>query len=603
MRNVALGAGAPIAAGLLAACGSSSTGSSTSSVTGTTSTSAASGTTATSATAAGGAATTVSGAATPSQATGAAASPAPKTSQTSSASGQQFKVEPAQHKGGQIVIGSTGDAKILTSILSEDSSSNTMITMLFNGVMRIDPSTTDPVGDLAKSWNISPDGMSYEFTLHDGVKWHDGQPFTANDVKFTYDLMLNPKSNAVPYSTVSARIDTVEVADDTHFTIKLKKPNSAFLASNTTYGVLPQHILKDVEPKLLAQDSFSTGKKGRTIGTGPFMFDSWVKDDHATVVKNPTYFKGEPNLDKLIFKVVPDQTVEAQQLKTGEIDYGSVQPASYNEMVSQSGLVTHAYDTFSFTQMCFNLDPAKNKVFQDREVRQAIYYAMDRPTIVKSVYFGLASVSVGTMPLISWAYNPDGIKLKYPHDPEKSKQLLDSAGWKVGSDGIRSKNGVRLSFTLLTGSADQTISELSQVFQQAWKAIGIECKLKTLEWNAFLTRITEVRQFDMYLDGFGFSVDPDQTSMWACSSYKSAFNDAKYCNPQVDKLLQQGLATTDHAKRKQIYTEMDNILMEDLPQMLPFFTKAVTAVNKRAHNVFPNAVSSLFNLEQWWVDA
>jgi len=600
---MAFGAAAPVVAGLLAACGSSSSTSSGASSSSSTTTSEA----ATSAATAGGsgASPTASAGASPSTGSTGATPPSSSTGSgttTTPSSSTKFTIEPARHKGGQLIEGTFSDAQTLNSMLSQDTSSGTLINLIFQGMVGANPSTTEPMGVVAKSWEVSPDGVTYTFTLNDGVTFHDGQPLTANDVKFTYDFGMNKDSKSVRLSTLTDRIKSVDVVDDLHIKYTLLKPNSAFLASNCGYGIMPKHILESVPVAQVAQDPFSTGKKGRTIGSGPFMFDEWIKDDHATLVKNPSFWMGEVNLDKFIYKVVPNQSVEVQQLKTGEIDYGGVQPSDFADMQKQSNVNVSAYDGFTFTYYETNLDPSKTAVFQDKAVRQALLYGLDRQQMVKAIDFGLAEVAVGTIPKISWAYNPDGITLKYPYDPDKAKSLLDGAGWKVGPDGIRAKNGKKLAFTVYTNSGNTVRENYITVFQQQWKTLGIEVTPKTEEWNAFLNRLDPQHDFEMALLGFSWGVDPDQTSMWACNQYGTGFNDVKYCNPQVDKLLADGLATTDHAKRKAIYTQMENILMDDLPMVVLDFPKTVAAVNKRVHNLFPNAVNTSFNAYQWWVD-
>ena len=239
--------------------------------------------------------------------------------------------EPAKNKGGQLVEGTFADAKTCCPILSTDTSSNRVIDLMFNSVMTVDPSDVSPKGKLAEKFDISSDGITYTFNLRSGVKWHDGQPFSAQDVKFTYDLAMNPKTGSPRTSELTERVDSIEAPDDSTIVVKLKAPNAAFMVSNAVYNIIPQHVLKDVDPAALAQDEFSTGKKGRTIGTGPFQFEEWVKDDHMTLVKYDGYWQGSPNLDKYIYKVVPDQNVLVQQLKTGEIDVGTIQESSVDE--------------------------------------------------------------------------------------------------------------------------------------------------------------------------------------------------------------------------------------------------------------------------------
>ncbi len=511
--------------------------------------------------------------------------------------------EPARSKGGAVIEGSFADAKTVNPILVSDTASSAIADLLFNPVVTVDPETTSPIGELSEGWEISDDGLVYTFTLRDGVTFHDGEPLSADDVKFTYDLFMNQATGSPRTSEMIERIKTVEVVDKRTVRYTLNFPVAPFLVDQMTFGIVPQHVLKDVDPAKLAQDTFSTGEKGRTIGTGPFMFEEWVKDDHITLVKNPNYWKGEPNLDRYIYKVVPDATVVAQQLKTGEIDYGGIEPSQLEDMRRQPNVNVSVYDTFSFTFYAYQLDPEKSTIFQEKEVRQALLYALDRQAMIDAIRFGIGKVAVGTMPVLSWAYAPDQIKLKYEHDPEKAKQLLDQAGWVPGPDGIRQKNGQRLAFTVYTNAGNKIREQYVAVFQEQWKQIGVECTPQTEEWNAFLDRITGTKNFDMFLVGFVWGVDPDQSTMWKCSAYEGGFNMNKYCNPEVDRLLDEALKITDQEKRKQLYIQMQNILTEDLPSAILDFPQAIAVVNKRVHNLFPNAVNVRINAHQWWVES
>jgi peptide/nickel transport system substrate-binding protein len=511
--------------------------------------------------------------------------------------------EEARNKGGSLIEGSFADAKTLNPILVSDTASGAIADLLFNPVITVDPETTSPIGELADKWEISDDGLIYTFTLRDGVTFHDGEPLTADDVKFTYDLFMNEATGSPRTAEMTERIKTVEVVDERTVRFTLNFPVAPFLVDQMTFGIVPQHILQDVDPAQLAQDPFSTGQKGRTIGTGPFMFEEWVKDDHITLVKNPNYWEGEPNLDQYIWKVVPDATVVAQQLKTGEIDYGDIEPSQLEDMRLQPNVNIYKYDTFDFTFYAYQLDPEKTTLFQEKEVRQPLLYALDRQAMIDAIRFGVGQVAIGTMPVLSWAYAPDQIKLKYEHDPEKAKQLLDQAGWVPGPDGIRQKNGQRLAFTVYTNAGNKIREQYVAVFQEQWRQIGVECTPQTEEWNAFLDRITGTKDFEMFLVGFVWGVDPDQSTMWKCSAYEGGFNMNKYCNPEVDRLLDQALKITDQERRKELYIEMQNLLMEDLPSAILDFPQAIAVVNKRVHNLFPNDVDDRYNAHQWWVES
>jgi len=181
-----------------------------------------------------------------------------------------FQYEEPQNKGGQIIEGTFADAKTVNPVLVSDTSSGRIADLIFNGVMTPDVETTEPKGELAESWEISEDGLTYTFKLRSGVTFHDGEPLTADDVKFTYDLLMNPASNSPRTAELTERIDTVEVSDESTVVFKLKNPTAPFLVSNMVYGIVPEHILKDVDPAQLAQHEFSVGTKGVTIGSGPF---------------------------------------------------------------------------------------------------------------------------------------------------------------------------------------------------------------------------------------------------------------------------------------------------------------------------------------------
>ncbi len=228
---------------------------------------------------------------------------------------------------------------------------------------------------------------------------------------------------------------------------------------------------------------------------------------------------------------------------------------------------------------------------------------MDREAIVKKLFAGHGVVAIGTEPVLSWAYQPDKITTKYNFDPKKAAQLLDDAGWKVGSDGIRAKDGKRMSFSMWTNSGNKTRENYLLVLQDGWKQIGVEMKPQFEEFSVYLDRINKNFDFEMFLVGFSWGVDPDQTTMWDTKQHTSGFNSYKYTNPMVDKLLTDGLRTLDQEKRKQIYVDMQNLVLADAPALVSDFPKGIYAVNKRVKNRIPNGVagSDRNNAHQWYV--
>ncbi len=502
-------------------------------------------------------------------------------------------------KGGTIVIGSTADVRTLNPVLVSDTASGEITDLVFDGLTNIDPDTLEAVPNLATKWDISPDNKVYTFTLKDGVKWHDGQPFTADDVKFSYDLYMNAETGTPRAGELNERIASVEAKDPTTVVITLKDVIAPFLVSNTSYGIVPRHILGNVAPKDIPTNEFSTAKP---VGTGPFKFQEFRQGDRVTLAGNPDYHRGATALDGYIRKFVKDDTALYQQLKTGEVDVAGFGPNFYADAQQQTNFTTFAYETFNFLFMGYNLNKEKGSpIFQDVKVRQALFYALDREGIVEKIQYGLSTVAQGTMPVLSWAYQPDKITTRYDYDPNKANQLLDEAGWAKGADGIRAKDGQKLSFSMYTYSGDKTIEGYMTVFQQNWKDIGVEMTPQFEEFSTFVTRLTKTFDFQAFLVGFAWGVDPDQQTMWDSKQYGAGFNLYNYSNPKVDELLTRGLKTLDQEERKQIYLEMQNQVVADAPALITDFPKALAGVNKRVKNYIPNAVGTSLYAYQWYV--
>jgi peptide/nickel transport system substrate-binding protein len=524
--------------------------------------------------------------------------------------GKYSTLEPVGKKGGTFVETVVADAKTNNSMLSTDVPSNDRISIQFNPLLLPNPDTGLPYPVLAtevpsrENGGISQDGLTYTLKLRKDVKWHDGQPFTSKDVVFTYQTLAKKELGSPRTAEITDRVDSVTAADDYTVAFKLKKVVAPFLVSNvasTNYSIVPEHILGSVPVDQIKQHPFSTGDAKASVGTGPFKFKEWTKDDHATFVKSPNYFLGEPALDQYVFKVVKDQDVVVANLKTGEGDFGAISPGVVEDVSKVASLNVVKYDTYGFTFYSHQLDASKTTLFQQKEVRQALAYALDRDAMVQAIYNGFAVIGQGTMPTLSFAYAPDQLTTKYPYDIKKAEQLLDAAGWVKGSDGIRAKEGKKLQFTLWTGNINKVFGQLITVMQQQWKAIGVDATPKIEEWNAFLSRITETHDFEMFLVGFSWGIDPDQTTMWASQSYNGGFNMGKYANTQVDQLLAQGLTELDIAKRKALYVQMQNILMDELPNVVLAFPQQLAAVNKRVKNFFPNAVHFRWNIQNVWL--
>jgi peptide/nickel transport system substrate-binding protein len=517
--------------------------------------------------------------------------------------------EPTQvSSGGTVIESSFSDAEILNPLLSTDTASEDVEDMLFDGLVDIDVNNLSPVSDLAEDWEISDDNLTFTFYLRNDVTWHDGEPFTARDVKFTYDTILDPDVNSPRRADIADVLtrDQIEVLDDYTIRFTLSQVDASFLVTKCSYGIIPEHILGGLTPDEFNTAEFNTQSP---IGTGAFMFREWVKDDHVALVKNPDYFKGAPNIDFWYYKIVENQTVEYAQLQTGEVDFAGVTAALWEDAQQQENLGCVAYPQFAFTFYVYQLDPEKSPLFLDVRTRQALLLALDRQAMVDSIVFGLADVAHSTVPPISWAHNPDN-EPRYGYDPEAAKALLDEAGWRdEDGDGVREAHGVTgvddgtpFTFEIHTNAGNNERESNMVVMQQYWKEIGVDAKSTPIEWNALLAELTETYEYEMIVVGFSWDTDPDQKTMWHTDSYGGGFNMNRYSNPDLDKIIDAALQTVDQEERTEYYFEMQRILAEDVPAPILYFRQGTGCWNTRFHEFEWNDIDEKWNAEKWWVD-
>lgn len=512
-------------------------------------------------------------------------------------------IEEAGNEGGTFIEGTSSDIQSVSPIIANDTPTANFLSLIFESLVELNPETLEPVGVLAESWEVSDDGLTWTFALREGVRWHDGEAFTADDVKFTYELHMDEASNSSYGGDLVAKIASIAVIDAQTVAFTLPQPYADFAVDVAVYGIIPEHIWADVAPADVVSDPGATGEDpARVVGTGPFVFKEWVTNDRVTASANADYWAGAPYLDEFIFKIVPDSTAAVQQLRTGEIDWFSGVPGTAVEELEGAGIEVTVTETLGFVFYGYNLDEQHTTLFQEPVVRQALLYALDRQALVDAIQEGFGTVAIGTMPLLSWAYNPDGIENPYPYDPDLAGEMLDEAGWIEGSDGVREKDGERLAFTMHADSGNPLAAAYLTAFQEFWAQIGAEMTPQLEPFPALVERITGTYDFDTFLIGFGWGASPDQSAMFACDSYGAGFNVMRYCNEEVDALLSAALAEPDRAERIELYTEYQNLLLEDLPAAILNFPQSIDGYSPRVHNLYPNSNNARFNAETWWVE-
>lgn len=442
---------------------------------------------------------------------------------------------------------------------------------VFNGLIRFNSKTLNPEGDLAEKWEVAPDGKSITFTLRQGVKWHDGQPFTADDVKFTFDTMLDPKINARFRSNIKGVTEAV-VNSPLSVTLKLTTPLPS-LPIQLGYNIhmIPKHVLQGQD--INAPKDFLA----KPIGTGPFKFVEATPGSTMTVERYDNFHFGAPQLDRITFKVTPDINAQLAQLKTGELDFMLMEPDQAGTVKSDNNIVIQNASQVNYYFIAYN---DKRPLFSDKLVRQALTMAIDREAIVKDVLGGAGQIANGPInPLLAWAYTDEVKKLSY--DPKAAAAQLDAAGWKAGSDGIRAKDGQKFSFELLVDKGNTTRESVAQIAQQAWKAIGIDAKINVMEFNAAVAKFI-VGDFDSIVNWYITPPDPDVFAWYSTGGTSNQWN---YSNPQVDDLLTKARSELDQTKSGALYKQFLGIIAEDEPITFLYYPQEIRGLRARLQNV------------------
>lgn len=499
------------------------------------------------------------------------------------------KIDP----NGKLIFSLGGEVSILNPILSTDSSSSSVEDLIFSGLTRINEKL-EVIPDMAKSWTVSKDGKIITVNLRKNIKWHDGADFTAEDVKFTYDSILNPKINSVRRSDfiIDGEPIRFRVLGKYVVQIILPKPFAPMLSRLGT-GIIPKHLLSD-------KDINTASFNRNPVGTGPFKFAEWKTGDFVRVVRNDNYFKGKPLLAEILFKIIPDENAALIAFEAGETDSAGIPAKDYNRMKELKNINIFEYDTLLYTYLGLNID---NPLFSDKRVRQAMAHAVNKKQLISLILKKMGTEAYAPSSPVSWAYSAD--VTKYAYDTKKASLILENLGWKLGPDGYRHKNGKRFEFTCLVNQGNKDREKAAVVLQQQFKKVGIKMDIKILEWAALLKIINNPKspkEFDAVIMGWSLGLDPDSYSIWHSSQYPRGFNFINYKNLTVDRLLEQGRTELNQQKRKSIYARLYKQISDDQPYIFLWYPHTVVGVSKRVGGLSKPGPAGIFlNIEKIWV--
>ncbi len=443
------------------------------------------------------------------------------------------------------------------------------------------------VPGLAESWQESPDHTTWTYKIRSGLKWSDGQPMTAKDAAYTFNRILKGEYEKTNYGSYVENITSAEAPDDTTLVLKVSKPTP--IMTKLAVYILPQHIWEKIDEKAVQSYKNEGTPTEPTVGSGPYVMIERKVGQFIRMQANPNFYRGKPAVDEVVFKIYSNADALGQALKKGEVDFAdSIEANVFKTLQNQPGITAVNAVYSGFDELAFNTGAALddgtpigdgNPLLKDKALRQALGWAIDRQALVDKVLGGGGSPGSTIIPPIYSALHLTPAN-EVTYDPEKAKSLLDAAGYKVGSDGIRQDaSGKRLSFRLFARSDSDTSQKSVQFIKSYLAAVGVETNVKVVSSDA-LTEIIGQGNFDMFEWGWVVEPDPNyQLSTFTCAnrSYKDGgqilanLSDSFYCNPAYDELYTKQGGQTDEAQRWETVKQMQQMLYDDAPYIITYY--------------------------------
>ena len=500
--------------------------------------------------------------------------------------------------GDTFIQASIGDIGGLIPSLTSDQSSHEVGGMIYDGLVKLDKDL-NMVPAMAESWTYSKDCLDLTFRLRRDIKWHDGYPFNADDVVFTYQAMVNPKTPA-PFKEGFLLVKSVDAPDPYTVHVHYDKPYARAVETWGTY-ILPKHLLQSFVDAGTMRES---PQNSQPVGTGPYRFQEWKPGEKVVLVANPDYYEGRPYLSRVVYRVIPSQATIFLELKAKGVDYVSTLTGIQYARQTEYPAFRKAYHKFrypasDYTFIGFNL---KDPRFADRRVRQAFAYAINKQELIDGVRLGLAREATGPIRPGTWAYTDKVARFDF--EPTKARELLAEAGWKDrdGDGVLEDKDGKPFTVTIRTNQGNDERKKIAEIVQQRLKEIGIKVDIQLIEWAAFIKEFVKPRRFELVVLGLGTGTDPDQFVVWHSSQRgPDQMNRTGYANPEVDALLEAGRSSCVQSERVRYYHRIQEILAEDLPMIFLYNRDALPVVAARIHGVSPSPSGILYNFNEWYV--
>jgi peptide/nickel transport system substrate-binding protein len=484
----------------------------------------------------------------------------------------------------------------LNTITATDAYEQLVHGFIADGLLDMDIKTQEFEPALAERWEISEDKLTFTFYLRKDVKWHDGVPFTADDIIYSFERIMDPKVDAAVMRSYYSQVEKLEKLDDHTIRIIWKKPYFKAIHLSASFPIVPKHILDD-------GTDFNQHPFGRRpVFTGPYRFVEWKTGQEIIIERNPDYWGEKPRIDKIIFRLITNDDAALIALKQGKIDFFErLQPMQWVKQTNSKSFLNKInkiyYDYPQYRYIGWNL---RNPLFEDKRVRQAMTMMLNREAILARLMHCLGKIVSGNS-YINTPYYDQGVKPR-PHDPERAKALLDEAGWiDSDGDGWRDKDGKPFRFEFSFTAEVPFWEQLATIYKEDLKDIGVDMVIRKFEWAVFLENVQEWK-FDACGMGWALTIDPDFYQLWHSSQadIKASSNHVGFKSEEMDNLIELNRREFDKAKRIEYSHRVHQILHEEQPYTFLFNAKKLSGIDKRFHNIITYAPRPAFEFDQWY---
>lgn len=548
----------------------------------------------------------------------------------------QDEIPPKADKyGGELVLAATSDPRSFNPILAKETSTTAVIGFMFEGLTRTNADTLAVEPNLAESWQVSPDGLTWTFYLRKDVRWSDGKPFTADDVVFTFnDLIFNPQipNSARDIFTIGDKIFRVEKLDDFTVSFILPVKFAPFLRS-MGQEILPRHIL--FEAVKSGRFNFTWGtdvRPTKLVGTGPFRLAQYLAGEKIVLERNPFYWKksktGEalPFIDRVIFIIVQNQDTALLKFQDGELDYYSLRGSDFPFLKPWEKrldfTIYEAGPDFGSQFIIFNLNPEKNPKTQlpyveprklawlsELKFRRAIAYAIDKKMMINILMNGLGVEQHSPMSPSSGYFFNSKVK-QYPYDPKIARSLLREMGFsdRNGDGFLEDKQGRRVEFNLITNSGDNERLQIAAIIRRDLENLGIKVNFQAVEFNTLVSKLVSTYDWEAVIIGLTGGIEPHfGKNVWSSSGHLHMWYPRQRSlhtewEKRIDEIFDAAAQELDETKRKVLYDEWQSIVAEELPMIFTVLAESIFAVRNKFENLKPTVYGGAFyNLEELWI--